>query len=271
MKFYYFTINDKISHFFSKKFLKDKEKLVCYSIFNIYRRVRIKMVALTLAESLQLLCIDDYSGKIIRTPKTRYTIAGSIIVDLALENKITIVKGNKARIESSGSNQARIEPHNELLLMINNSWTRPVRRWVYKFGNRIRRIRNQLLASLEEKKIIERKSSLRKRYSIINSTIKNDMINTIRNLHVKDQKLGNYVYCFITLLRLAGLINKIPNTEFLETPPYTKENIKSIADDETRIITAFVQHEVERYILINNILTNVTEFLECCGSCADCA
>lgn len=226
------------------------------------------MVALTLAESLQLLCIDDYRGKITKSLKIRYAITCAIIMDLALEHKIAIVKGNKAKIEPKGSSSTSSALHNELLIKISNYWIRSVRRCVYKLGNRERKVRKQLLLSLQEKRIIKRKEGLLKRYSIINTTIKKDMIDTIRNLQTKDRKMGNYSYCLISLLRFASIKNNIPNTEFLDTPSYAKENITAIADNETRIMVAFVLHEAERFILINNILTNVADCLECCSGCA---
>ncbi|NHJ48291.1 MAG: GPP34 family phosphoprotein [Asgard group archaeon] len=224
------------------------------------------MVALTLAESLLFLCID-YRGKVTKTFELRYSMAGALILDLALENKITISQEARPLIEYVEGSESTSTLHNELLKRINNSWARPVKRWIAKMGRGHRNVRKQLLLSLQEKRIIERKSGLLTRYAIINKTIQDEIINTLRNLQTTNQKTRNYIYCLVALIRIAKLLFKIPNIEFIETPPFEKEAIKTIADDKTRIYTAFVIHEIERFILINNILTTVSDCLECC----DCA
>ena len=111
---------------------------------------------LNLIDQLTLLALDDKKGTFV-TDSTAYSyaLAGALIMELALEQRIDLID-EKVIIKDS----TKIDDHiidNYFKTIKESSKERTVKSWVERLGNDANKIKKETLHKLISKRILERK------------------------------------------------------------------------------------------------------------------
>lgn len=111
---------------------------------------------LNLIDKLTLLALDDDKGTFITSPLYfTYSIAGAILLELNLRNKIEIL--NKKVIVKSKSRIGEPLLDKFLEHILNSRKQRSLQHWVQSFGNKEREIKKETLNKLMSKGILTKK------------------------------------------------------------------------------------------------------------------
>jgi hypothetical protein len=111
---------------------------------------------LTLIDQLTLLALDDYKGVLIPDSTTfSYALAGALILELALEEKIDLSNEIVKIKDRSKTGDAVLDQFLELIR--ESKKERKVRSWIDRFGQKSDEIKKKTLAKLIDHGILEKK------------------------------------------------------------------------------------------------------------------
>ena len=111
---------------------------------------------LRFAEEFMLLLLNDEDGKFANVPSwsVNYALAGSVLMDLALENRIDTDLDNLLLLDSTPVGDGLLDP---TLSEVAKGEKRDARFWVERTANRAYEIREAALSRLVDQGILERR------------------------------------------------------------------------------------------------------------------
>ena len=112
---------------------------------------------LRFAEEVILLLLDDEEGKLLRVPdwSLRYALAGGVLMDLALEDRIDTDLEKLILVDSEPLDDEILDP--TLAAVASADETRDARFWVEREAGRADRIREAAIDGLVARGILERR------------------------------------------------------------------------------------------------------------------
>lgn len=111
---------------------------------------------LTLIDQLTLLALDDKKGTFVPDSTSfKYAIAGAVILELALEEKIEILDSRVKVKERSKTGDKVLDVYFDLIIQSNRE--RKIKTWIEKFGEKAKHIKKDTLAKLIENQILTKK------------------------------------------------------------------------------------------------------------------
>lgn len=111
---------------------------------------------LSLPDQLTLLAIDDEKGNFIADSTSfSYAIAGAVILELALEERIDISHEMVQVKDRTKTGDAILDLY--LDLMINSKKERKIKSWVERVGNKAEQIKKDTISKLIAHQILEKK------------------------------------------------------------------------------------------------------------------
>ena len=111
---------------------------------------------LRFAEEFMLLLLNDEDGRFANVPSwsVNYALAGSVLMDLALENRIDTDLENLILLDATPVGDSLLDP---TLAEINAGDARDARFWVERTANRAYEVREEALSRLVSGGILERR------------------------------------------------------------------------------------------------------------------
>jgi len=151
---------------------------------------------LRFAEELLLLTLDDENGRFARVPDRlmRYALAGGVLMDLALENRIDTDLKNLILVDSTPLQDSLLDP--TLADIAQADDTKDARFWVERTALRADTIREVALNRLVEQGILKREEDRfmwvfqARRYPIIDNTAEREVKLRIMEVLFSDQIPG---------------------------------------------------------------------------------
>ena len=148
---------------------------------------------LRFAEELMLLILDDENGKFARVPDRlmRYALAGGVLMDLALENRIDTDLKNLILVDSTPVQDSLLDP--TLADIAQATDTKDARFWVERTALRADEIREVALNRLVEQGILQREEDRflwvfqSRRYPIVDNTAEREVKLRIMEVLFSDQ------------------------------------------------------------------------------------
>ncbi len=136
---------------------------------------------LRFAEELMLLILDDENGRFARVPDRlmRYALAGGVLMDLALENRIDTDIKNLILVDSTPVGDSLLDP--TLADIAEADDTKDARFWVERTALRADTIREEALNRLVEQGILNREEDRfmwvfqSRRYPVIDNTAEREV------------------------------------------------------------------------------------------------
>lgn len=110
---------------------------------------------LRFVEEIILLLLRDHDGRFVRVPNwsLEYAMAGGVLMDLAMENRIDTDLENLILVDSTPIGDGLLDP---ILAEISGEEEHPTRYWVERVVERADDIHEQALSRLVERGILER-------------------------------------------------------------------------------------------------------------------
>ena len=151
---------------------------------------------LRFAEELLLLTLDDENGRFARVPDRlmRYALAGGVLMDLALENRIDTDLKNLILVDSTPLQDSLLDP--TLADIAQADDTKDARFWVERTALRADTIREVALNRLVEQGILKREEDRfmwvfqARRYPIVDNTAEREVKLRIMEVLFSDQIPG---------------------------------------------------------------------------------
>ncbi len=148
---------------------------------------------LRFAEELMLLILDDENGKFARVPDRlmRYALAGGVLMDLALENRIDTDLEKLILVDATPVQNSLLDP--TLADIAQATDTKDARFWVERTALRADTIREEALNRLVEQGILKREEDRfmwvfqARRYPIIDNTAEREVKLRIMEVLFSDQ------------------------------------------------------------------------------------
>ncbi len=148
---------------------------------------------LRFAEELMLLILDDENGKFARVPDRlmRYALAGGVLMDLALENRIDTDLEKLILVDATPVQNSLLDP--TLADIAEATDTKDARFWVERTALRADTIREEALNRLIEQGILKREEDRfmwvfqARRYPVIDNTAEREVKLRIMEVLFSDQ------------------------------------------------------------------------------------
>ncbi len=176
---------------------------------------------LRFAEELLLLTLDDENGRFARVPDRlmRYALAGGVLMDLALENRIDTDLKNLILVDSTRLQDSLLDP--TLADIAEADDTKDARFWVERTALRADTIREVALNRLVERGILKREEDRfmwvfqARRYPIIDNTAEREVKLRIMEVLFSDQIPGPRDVVIIGLAHACDIFKEILSTREL--------------------------------------------------------
>ena len=170
---------------------------------------------LRFAEELMLLILDDENGRFARVPDRlmRYALAGGVLMDLALENRIDTDLEKLILVDSTPVGDSLLDP--TLADIAQSDDTKDARFWVERTALRADTIREEALNRLVEQGILKREEDRfmwvfqARRYPIIDNTAEREVKLRIMEVLFSDQIPGPRDVVIIGLAHACDIFKEI--------------------------------------------------------------
>ena len=111
---------------------------------------------LNLLDQLTLLALDDEKGNFVSNSiALPYALAGGVMMELALQEKIRLNNDRVVVKDSSSTGDIMLDKHLDIIIASNKE--KKLRYWVNNFGSSFKRLKYESLDKLIDLKILERK------------------------------------------------------------------------------------------------------------------
>ncbi len=176
---------------------------------------------LRFAEELMLLILDDENGRFARVPDRlmRYALAGGVLMDLALENRIDTDLKNLILVDSTPVGDSLLDP--TLADIAQADDTKDARFWVERTALRADTIREEALNRLVKQGILKREEDRflwvfqSRRYPIIDNTAEREVKLRLMEVLFSDQIPGPRDVVIIGLAHACDIFKEILSTREL--------------------------------------------------------
>ena len=169
---------------------------------------------LRFAEEIVLLTLRDEDGKFLSVPVTsmQHALAGAVLMDLALENRIDTDPENLVLIDSTPVGDSLLDP---TLEMIAAGEQHDARFWVEQTAREADEIREEALARLVERGILEQHDERflwvfrSRRYPVIDGTEEREVKLRILGVLLSDEIPDPRDIVIICLADACGILNQL--------------------------------------------------------------
>ncbi len=169
---------------------------------------------LRFAEEIVLLLLRDDDGKFVTVPATslQHALAGAVLMDLALENRIDTDPENLVLIDSTPVGDSLLDP---TLAQIAAGEQRDARYWVEQTARQAEDIREEALARLVERGILERHENRflwvfqSRRYPMIDGTVEREVKLRIMGVLLSDEIPDPRDIVIICLADACGILRQL--------------------------------------------------------------
>ncbi len=188
---------------------------------------------LRFAEEITLLLLNDGDGRFVRVPKWSldYAIAGGVLMDLALENRIDTDIEKMILIDDTPTGDALLDP---TLADIASRRERTISFWLERTADRADDIRNQTLSRLIDRGILEAQDDRfmwvfrSRRYPLIDGTAEREVKLRIMGVLFSDEIPSPRDVVIICLADACRIFNGLFSRRELENVSERIEQVRRL-------------------------------------------
>jgi golgi phosphoprotein 3 len=195
---------------------------------------------LLIAEELLLLGLDDESGKLssFSVPYLNFTLAGALLMELAIDKKISFVEEGKRKIIIQIDDSSELSDNllNEALqLMVKYEKKRKIEKMIGILAKHYSEFRKQLFSRLVTQGILERIEKKRLkifkyvRHPMIKPEIKEEILINIQKVILEDETPTERITSLLALIGASEMIKAVFAKEFRKE---AKKKIKAIVESD---------------------------------------
>ncbi len=170
---------------------------------------------LTFAEELLLIALDDEKGIIIDLPvlSLEYSLAGAILMELALKNRIDSDLEKLMLIDDSPTGDEVFDKVIDIIRQFPES--KSAKHWIIEITRQFENLPHLILEKLINKGILRKEEHKilwvfrKRRYPMINDTEEKEVKTRIRELILSDEIPDPRDVVLISLIKSCGLIDEI--------------------------------------------------------------
>ena len=175
---------------------------------------------LRFAEEIILLLLRDHDGRFVRVPSwsLEYAIAGGVLMDLAMENRIDTDLENLLLVDSTPVGDSLLDP---TLAEIAAGEVHPTRHWVERTVERAETIHEEALSRLVERGILERQEKRflwafrSRRYPMVDGRAEREVKLRIMEVMFSEELPDPRDIMLICLVDACGIFNHLLTREEL--------------------------------------------------------
>ena len=169
---------------------------------------------LRFVEEIILLLLRDHDGRFLRVPNwsLEYAMAGGVLMDLAMENRIDTDLENLILVDPSPIGDSLLDP---TLAEIAGEEEQPTRYWVERIVENADAIHEQALSSLVARGILEREEKLvlwvfrSRRYPLVDGKVEREVKLRIMEVLFSDEIPDPRDIMLICLVDACGIFNEL--------------------------------------------------------------
>ena len=217
---------------------------------------------ITLSEQLLLLALNDDKGSVVMSASTAlpYGLAGALVLELFLSNKIEYKQDNIIVVDSSKTDNPL---HNEVLSLFSAaSKPQSTKHWIETIQKKVSKLQDRLAEQLVEKKILtkEEKSFLwiinYNHYPAKNNKPEKSVRKRIKDIVLRRKPANDEDIALISLVKACELTNEVFDKDERKK---AKERIKDITEN-SRVGAAIAKtmEEITAAIMMIIITSTVT-------------
>ena len=188
---------------------------------------------LRFAEEIVLLMLNDEDGRFVRAPRwsINYALAGGVLMDLALENRIDTDLEKLVLLDSTPTGDGLLDP---VLAEITAEEERSARYWIERTADRADEIREESLTRMVDHGILERKDDLflwvfrSRRYPSIDRTPEREVKLRIMGVLFSDEIPEPRDIVIICLADACGIFKDILSARQLEEATPRIEQVRKL-------------------------------------------
>jgi hypothetical protein len=169
---------------------------------------------LNLIDQLTLLAIDDHKGTLIpESTSYSFALAGAVILELALEKRISVSDGRVHVENSSKTGTPILDRFFEKIKA--SSKERSLKYWVEQIGNKGNSIKKETLTKLLESRILEEKEGKflwifkYRKYPVHNPTPENQLRKRLNDIVIHDHRPEMKEFMLLNLVESCGLAKEV--------------------------------------------------------------
>ncbi len=167
------------------------------------------------AEEMMLLLLDDEGGKFRRVPEwsLRYALGGGVLMDLALEDRIDTDLESLILVDSTPVGDSLLDPL--LADIAADTESRDARFWVERAAGRASEIREEAIARLVERGVLERTEDRflwvfrTRRYPLVDGHAEREVKLRIMEVLFSDEVPGPRDIVIICLVDACGILKEL--------------------------------------------------------------
>lgn len=171
-------------------------------------------MTLTFAEEIILLLLRDHDGRFVRVPNwsLEYAMAGAVLMDLAMENRIDTDLENLILVDPTPVGDGLLDP---TLAEIAADEARPTRDWVERTVERAEDIHREALFRLVERGILEQQEKRflwafrSRRYPLVDGRAEREVKLRIMEVLFSDEIPDPRDIMLICLVDACGIFNEL--------------------------------------------------------------
>ena len=179
---------------------------------------------LRFAEEIILLLLDDEDGTFVHVPYSslNYALAGGVLMDLALENRIDTDLQNLILLDATPVGDKLLDPTLADIAAAREQPNRDARFWVERTANRGDAIREDALASLAERGILEAREGRflwvfrTRRYPAIQGEAEREVKLRIMEVLLSDNLPDPRDVVIISLAHACGILQRLLSRQELD-------------------------------------------------------
>ena len=169
---------------------------------------------LRFVEEIILLLLRDHDGRFVRVPNwsLEYAMAGGVLMDLAMENRIDTDLENLILVDSTPLGDSLLDP---ILARITGEEEQPTRYWVERVVEDAEGIHEQALSSLVDRGILERREKRvlwafrSRRYPTVDGKAEREVKLRIMEVLLSDEIPDPRDIMLICLVDACGIFNEL--------------------------------------------------------------
>ncbi|MYH42033.1 MAG: GPP34 family phosphoprotein, partial [Chloroflexi bacterium] len=194
---------------------------------------RERTIKLRFAEEIILLLLDDEDGTFARVPRASldYALAGGVLMELALENRIDTDLDRLVVLDATPLGDDLLDP---TLAEIASDEGGDARYWVQRTANRSEEIREQVLARLVERGILERRDERflwvfrSRRYPVIEGEAEREVKLRIMEVLFSDVIPDPRDVVIISLAHACGIFDRLLSRQEVQSASARIEQVRKL-------------------------------------------
>ncbi len=190
-------------------------------------------IKLRFAEEIILLLLDDEDGTFARVPRASldYALAGGVLMELAIENRIDTDLDRLVVLDATPLGDDLLDP---TLAEIASDEGGDARYWVQRTANRSEEIREQVLARLVERGILERRDERflwvfrSRRYPVIEGEAEREVKLRIMEVLFSDVIPDPRDVVIISLAHACGIFDRLLSRQEVQSASARIEQVRKL-------------------------------------------